>query len=670
MPLFFSILLSILPNVYLKSQCAGVHQSLEQRVEEATYVIEGKVISQNSFWDEQAQNIFTANTIELYKLFKGNTAEFNSIEIITRGGQVDEDLQIDFPSLRLSEGDVGIFLLHDNQAALGEVAHKNVLYLEPAQVNQSYVGYDLNSGIAFDAFHTFQDIEREVYSLIQRNTNTTYQNIKAFDFDKASKRFTPALHKTISNFSPTTITAGTESILTINGSGFGATPGRVEFTNADEASGTVIDVAAVAAQIISWSNNMITVEVPTDAGTGQFEVITSSGTIFTSASELTIGYAHLTATSTDPRFTWLVNDNGSGGYTFQYYTDFANGTDLAGASEAFQRALQTHCLASSVNWLIGSNSSVDVIASDGVNIVRFDNGNELPSSTLGRVSNRWTLCGEWYLTEVDIVFNDGFNWDASEGSTSSPQYSFESVAVHELGHAHQLGHTLNGSGSSGDVMFPVTSIGANKIVLLPNDEAGTDAVFQRSSTSTACFLTRAMIASDCGTLPVELLSFTGENRKDYNHLNWATASEINNAGFEVQKSTDGENWMILDFVKGAGTSLEQQKYQLHDYELSKTIQYYRLKQVDTDGGFEYSDVLVIKSEKEQEDHLYLSPNPSPKESIQITSNQLGQLQVFSLTGQLVLDIPDFNDTTLDISWFSKGVYFVKMGGLIEKLIVQ
>lgn len=673
----------------LNAQCLMVELPLNERAAEATFIIEGKVISKTSFWDEKQSNIYTSNTIEIYKIFQGDIINLNSVEIITPGGQVGMNMQVVNPSLQLNKGDIGVFFMKKNEIELGNARKENTLYLFPTSAGQSFIKYDFNSGVASGPFKSYKRINEDIYSVIETTTQKSYNNISSFNFKKEAQQYNTSLNKSITGFTPSTITAGTESILTINGSGFGATKGSVEFTNANNQSGTDVSIAALDAQIKTWTDNQITVEVPDDAGTGVFEVIRSGGMMFTSSTNLTVTYAHLNTNSdfqtgiTDAYPTRLVDRNTSGGYTWQYFTDFANGTDIAGAADAFLRALNTHCQSSTVNWLVGANSAIDGVDRDGVNIVRFDNGTELPNGVLGRLSSWYRGCStvagvpEWYVEELDAVFDSDVNWNTGTGVTAAGQYNFEAVALHEIGHAHQLGHTLNGDATTGDIMFPNISIGVDKMGLSTNDEAGMAALFGRSTTPVCS--ESVMTASNCATLPVELLAFNGEAMPDYNRLQWVTASEENNAGFEVQRSKDGQNWETLDFVKGYGTTIERQQYKYNDYAPLTDISYYRLKQMDTDGAYEYSDIISLERKVDNAAALVVYPNPT-REAITFelggTALERYTFQLIDPLGRVLKSWDKLEGTTHSISVedLSNGFYTLVAQGannvLVKRFVKQ
>ncbi len=110
-------------------------------------------------------------------------------------------------------------------------------------------------------------------------------------------------------------------------------------------------------------------------------------------------------------------------------------------------------------------------------------------------------------------------------------------------------------------------------------------------------------------LPIELLSFSGEVVRDQVELKWVTINEIDNAGFEVQRSIDGVNWKILDFVEGYGNTLEMMEYSYTDESPQTGENYYRLKQVDFDGAYEVYKTLVFNIGGKVSHEVSVFPNP-------------------------------------------------------------
>lgn len=95
-------------------------------------------------------------------------------------------------------------------------------------------------------------------------------------------------------------------------------------------------------------------------------------------------------------------------------------------------------------------------------------------------------------------------------------------------------------------------------------------------------------------LPVELVNFTGEAKPEFNHLSWETASETNNDYFVVERSTDGNVFVAIGTVDGAGSSTQYHSYSFNDMMPADGMNYYRLKQVDFNGQATYSNIVSLE----------------------------------------------------------------------------
>jgi hypothetical protein len=96
-----------------------------------------------------------------------------------------------------------------------------------------------------------------------------------------------------------------------------------------------------------------------------------------------------------------------------------------------------------------------------------------------------------------------------------------------------------------------------------------------------------------GVVPVELTSFTAAGSKESVILKWETSTEVNNRGFEIERSTDNLSFITLGFVAGNGTTTEKKSYIYTDKNVAEGKYYYRLKQFDHNGSFAYSDVVEV-----------------------------------------------------------------------------
>jgi|694.fasta_scaffold38805_4 hypothetical protein len=139
-----------------------------------------------------------------------------------------------------------------------------------------------------------------------------------------------------------------------------------------------------------------------------------------------------------------------------------------------------------------------------------------------------------------------------------------------------------------------------------------------------------IIEMDPTALPIELLYFKGKNVDDYNNLYWSTASEHNNDYFTLEKSYDGYVFHVVDKIDGAGNSTHQLYYEFHDYNLQPLITYYRLKQTDYDGKYEYSEIISIDNRS----------NNNDKPKLTNIVNTLGQTVNVDYNGLLIYRYSD------------------------------
>lgn len=147
-------------------------------------------------------------------------------------------------------------------------------------------------------------------------------------------------------------------------------------------------------------------------------------------------------------------------------------------------------------------------------------------------------------------------------------------------------------------------------------------------------------------LPVKLVSFTAEKYENTQaRLQWTTASEINNDHFEIERSADGDNWEAIGEVKGHGTTNEQQNYSYIDAKPLAGINYYRLKQVDEDGKYEYSSIAAVdftSGNAEQVNTTIMQVYPNPLASGRVlnialreSSENIRQIMITNQMGQVV-----------------------------------
>ncbi|MCB9304957.1 MAG: T9SS type A sorting domain-containing protein [Lewinellaceae bacterium] len=139
-------------------------------------------------------------------------------------------------------------------------------------------------------------------------------------------------------------------------------------------------------------------------------------------------------------------------------------------------------------------------------------------------------------------------------------------------------------------------------------------------------------------LPVELLDFKAHVQDESIRLLWSTGSEKDNLGFHVERSIDNHHWHAMGFVQGHGSSVVRNDYEFTDTHPVPGINYYRLKQVDSDGSFEYSPI-VVADVRHKDNQVDIYPNPSPDGifSLRMVSTTEGtaRLEIFDWAGYKV-----------------------------------
>lgn len=183
-------------------------------------------------------------------------------------------------------------------------------------------------------------------------------------------------------------------------------------------------------------------------------------------------------------------------------------------------------------------------------------------------------------------------------------------------------------------------------------------------------------------LPVELISLKAESRKDNAiRITWSTASETNSDYFELQRSSTGEKWEVLTKLKAAGHSVTTEEYEYTDERLNPGIYYYRLKQVDFDGAFEYSKTVSASiGTPSLQTKIY--PNPSGANfnlSISTKRESVYTIEIYNLANKLVMSRKadakaGENNYSFSTASIPQGVYVVKISNGLEvdakRLIVQ
>jgi V8-like Glu-specific endopeptidase len=170
-------------------------------------------------------------------------------------------------------------------------------------------------------------------------------------------------------------------------------------------------------------------------------------------------------------------------------------------------------------------------------------------------------------------------------------------------------------------------------------------------------------------IPVELISFRASVFEGAVELNWMTATETNNSGFEIQRSSGGD-FETIDFVDGNGTTTEPNSYSYIDRDVPVGTFTYRLKQIDFDGSFEYSQIVEVTIPAPVAfalDQNYPNPfNPSTRIKFAIPEESDVRMSVYNTLGQEVAEIlsgrlrEGFHEVEFDAGSLTSGIYFYRL----------
>jgi photosystem II stability/assembly factor-like uncharacterized protein len=225
-------------------------------------------------------------------------------------------------------------------------------------------------------------------------------------------------------------------------------------------------------------------------------------------------------------------------------------------------------------------------------------------------------------------------------------------------------------------------VGSTGLVVYSND-GGLNWTTMTSGTTNSLYIVDATLksawaAGNTGTIiklfgdpvPVELTSFSAAVAGKNVTLNWATATEINNSGFEVQRKSSAGDFVSLAFIKGQGTTQEAQAYSYVDKNVESGNYSYRLKQIDLDGKTKFSNIVEVEIKVPNKFELsqnYPNPfNPTTTISYEIAKETNVSLKVYDVIGNEIATLVNeakpagTYQVVFDASNLSNGVYLYKI----------
>jgi len=632
---YFSLL--NLLSFSVSAQCYN-SRLLADRISEASVVAVGEVIDSEPFYNEFGE-ICTMHRLRVDQVSmeetEGNEEPF-FVHFFTMGGRINEEQTIVYPSLRQIEGAEGVFLLRRYNGNRVAVPEGETAIYRPAAVHESFMRFDSITGGFTDGDTNISGLAG-VDHILRATTGRELQPIT--DRTYTRRAFGGRMMPLIESITPLAVSAGIGEVITIEGTGFGSQSGSIFFDSPDDGPGGAF-VSVAPNNIISWTPTRIQVRVISEAGSGRVLVTTAAGQQVGSDQRIDIDYAVTTLVLDDDSVVRpvLIDDeaDGNGGYALAVSNSSANGgvslADNAPALAALQRAVNTWQTEGDYSiYLDGTTNIQTPSRDDNVNIVAFgsndyDFDDEIGAGVVGIVFSYYSFCTstEVEVTGIDVLFRRNgdpngrngtvnYNYGPGPGSPNNDT-DFESVALHEIGHTHQLKHVADPN----DVMSFRLTNGVTQRTLSADTRAGAGDVSARALAYDPPIADcvgdfgeerqyQTFSAANGGAMPVNWTSFTATNQAKTVLLEWGTAAEPDNDYFTVERSVDGERFAAIGEVDAAGTVASGRAYELTDRDPVSGTGYYRIAQTDMDGSRTYSAIREVN--RFSENTLSVYPNP-------------------------------------------------------------
>jgi hypothetical protein len=244
------------------------------------------------------------------------------------------------------------------------------------------------------------------------------------------------------------------------------------------------------------------------------------------------------------------------------------------------------------------------------------------------------------VNELDIIFDDGSNiapltWEFGPSTPTISEYDFETVAVHELGHGHQLGHVV----SPGAIMHYAISNGSANRSLGANDLAGGNFVQAKSEIANVCGPGAMSAFTGCSTLPLDITSIKAYQKNNGIQVAWTNQSESNVQHYEVEKSIDGYHFSRVASVSPLANNNSSASYEWFDQQVSGKNNFYRIKARGFDATLKYSKIVLVNLTMSK-DVFSVYPNPVKGKNLIISINNLEKgiytIGLYNGAGQCVL----------------------------------
>ena len=324
----------------------------------------------------------------------------------------------------------------------------------------------------------------------------------------------------------------------------------------------------------------------------------------------------------------------------------------------------SYFLNSQTGYVVGSSGTVLKTTDGGASFTPQNPGFTTTVYSIYMVNdNVGYLCGS--SGNVKKTVNGGLDWtDVSVGNTGTTNYKIKFRNESNGIVVGSTGRTYITSDGGNTWFFENTVASTLYSVAIEENINGVAAVYTCGSLG---YIQRNLNA----VIPVELSAFTAVVNDNSVTLNWQTSTEQNNHGFYVERKSEKGNWQEIKFIEGSGTTTELRTYSFTDNNLTAGIYYYRLRQVDFDGSFQYHNlshaVEIGAPEVFSLEQNYPNPfNPVTTIKYNLPKDEFVSLTIYNLLGEKVMDVVNtfqkagIYNITVDASNLSSGTYIYKM----------
>ncbi len=454
--------------------------SLDEAIQQADYIFEGTIIAQHTFWDMDSLNILTAHTIQISQKVSLKTnletsKTLGNTILLTKGGHVNNDYMSFSGAPHFQIGDKGVFFTQSSKQNIHKKNQEHYVCLINSQTN--FLNHHTAKHTIGEENFTLQ----QVYQKIESAAKSTF----VYSSNSSSQIRSNKTSATISNINPINLPADGNQELSISGSGFGTFTGEaaIYMPNCNQPSG--VSYLKIPENYISrWSNNIIQIKVPgfdiqtgfPGVGSGLVRIRMANGEEITSTQRITISYNHkkLGVQNID-----MISHNNTGDMPFYISKRLIDD----GALPAIERAMDLWYCETGIKFSIEGTVDETCYKVDNKNVISYDDGCSI--SQLGFTRLLVSTCSsrnDVYLRDLDIIINRDKNWSFDLVETPIGKSDFASTILHEIGHAHVLGHVLNNE----DILFPIVQRTATKKELVENNKKGGEQILLESKNQNAC----------------------------------------------------------------------------------------------------------------------------------------------------------------------------------------